>query len=60
MTLNETNSTYIHQPSLRVEKHTLTIENDSTFDESPTESLKTKTITPKQNQHVHLHGLIDW
>ena len=31
----------LHQPSLCVEKYTLTIENDSIFDESPTESLKT-------------------
>ena len=31
----------LHQPSLCVEKHTLTIENDSIFDESPSESLKT-------------------
>ena len=31
----------LHQPSLCVEKHTLTTENDSIFDESPSESLKT-------------------
>ena len=30
----------LHQPSLCVEKYTLTIENDGIFDESPTESLK--------------------
>ena len=42
----------LHQPSLCVEKHTLTIENDSIFDESPSESLKTRQSRRKKPKGI--------
>ena len=58
----------LHQPSLPLGKHTLwksflTIENDSTFDKSPPESLKTsiwrQSRQNKTNMYTSMALLID-